>query len=125
MRLEEPGQSLDHAGQHLTAEAEVFRTHAPPHGVCDNLINALELLANQQPGGDSLAEALVGCLQERRRLKMMDELRRFIMVDNHEADKTGDLEKALESLSVVEPKLIAEFPEAVVREGADELTLLR
>ena len=30
-------------------------------------------------------------------------LRRFIMVDNHEVVKIGDLKKTLESLSVVEP----------------------
>ena len=34
-------------------EAKVFRAHAPPHGVCDNLVNALELFANQQTGSDS------------------------------------------------------------------------
>ena len=47
------------------------------------------------------------------------------MVDNHEAVKVGDLEKTLQSLSVVELQFTADFPEAVVREGADELTLRR
>ena len=32
-------------------EAKVFRTHDAPHGACDNLVKALKLLANQQPGG--------------------------------------------------------------------------
>ena len=33
-------------------EAKVFRAHAAPQGLCDNLINALKLLANQQKDGD-------------------------------------------------------------------------
>ena len=47
------------------------------------------------------------------------------MVDNHEAVESGDLEKTLESLSVVKQKFTADFPEAVVCQGADELTLRR
>ena len=80
VRLEEPESSLTDR-----REAMVFRAHAPPHGVCDYMINTLKLLANQQLGGDRLVEVLVEDLQERSRLKMMDELRRFIMEDNHEA----------------------------------------
>ena len=34
-------------------EAEVFRAHAAAQGTCDNLINALKLLTNQQKNGDS------------------------------------------------------------------------
>ena len=34
-------------------EAKVFNAHAAPLGLCDNLINALKLLANQQKDGDS------------------------------------------------------------------------
>ena len=55
----------------------------------------------------------------------MEERRRFITVDNHEAVNTGDLEKALGSIPVVEPQLTTDLPEAAVREGADELTLRR
>ena len=29
-------------------EAQVFRAHAAPQGLCDNLIDAFKLLANQQ-----------------------------------------------------------------------------
>ena len=57
---------------------------------------------------------------ERRRLKIMDGLRRFIMVDTH-AVKVGDLENNMESRPVVKPKF-TDFPEMVVQEGADELT---
>ena len=45
------------------------------------------------------------------------------MVDNHEAARVGDLEKNMESRKVVKPKFMTDCPEAVVREGADELTL--
>ena len=33
--------------------AKVFKAHAAPLGFCDNLVNALKLLANQQKDGDS------------------------------------------------------------------------
>ena len=68
---------------------------------------------------------LVEGLQERSRIKMMDELRRFTTVNDHQLVKTGTLEKTLASLSVVEPQFTVDFPAAVVREGADEVTLRR
>ena len=34
-------------------EAKGFRAHAVPQGLCENLINALKLLANQHKDGDS------------------------------------------------------------------------
>ena len=84
----------------------VFRVHVAPHGVCDNLINALQLLANQQTGGDSPIEMPV--------VKMMEKLRRFI-TDTHEAVEVGDVETTMELRPVVKPKFTA----------ADELTLRR
>ena len=42
---------------------------------------------------DSPVEVLVEGLQERSRLKMMEELRRFSTVDNNEAVKIGDLDQ--------------------------------
>ena len=78
-----------------------------------HLINEAKLLANQQLGGDSLVGVLVEALQER---SSTEELRRFIMVDNHEAVKIGDLKKTPESLSVVQPNFSADVPEAEVRE---------
>ena len=33
-------------------QAKVFRVHAVPQGLCENLINALKLRANQQEDGD-------------------------------------------------------------------------
>ena len=62
---------------------------------------------------------LVKGLQERNQLKMMEELPKFITMDNHEAIKTNNWKKAQESLPAVKPKFISDFLEAVVREGAD------
>ena len=106
-------------------EATFFRAHAAPHGICDHLVNAVKLLANQQQGCDNLVEMLVGGLQERSRLKMIEVLRKFISVDNHEAVEIGDLEKTQESRLVLKPKFTTDFAEVVVREGADELTVRR
>ena len=89
-------------------EAKVFRAHAAPQGVCDRK------MVTAQDGGTGLS---------RGRLRITRGLRRFIMVDNHEAVKDGDLEKNVESRSVVKPKFTTEFLEAVVREAAEELTL--
>ena len=47
------------------------------------MINALKLLANQQKDGDCPVKMVVQGPQERSRLRMMDGLRKFIMVDNH------------------------------------------
>ena len=53
----------------------------------------------------------------------MEELRSLIMVDNQEAVRLGDLEKNMGSRKVVKHKFTTDIPEAVLREGADELTL--
>ena len=37
---------------------KVFKAHAAPLGLCDNLINALKLLANQQKDGDSPKQSI-------------------------------------------------------------------
>ena len=65
-------------------------------------------------------------LQELSRLKSTRELGRFIEVDNHEAVRTGDLEKNLEAIKKVGSNFDRELPPgAAVREGVDELTLRR
>ena len=78
--------------------------------MCENLVCALKLLANKQLGGDCPVDVLVEELQVRSRLKMMEELRRFTMVDRHEAVTIGDLERTLVTVQVVEPKF-GDFPE--------------
>ena len=56
-------------------EAQVFRAHAVPQGPCDNLINALRLLANLQKDGDSPIRSIVTGLHEGGRRAFMDGLR--------------------------------------------------
>ena len=55
-------------------------------------------------------------LQERSRLKMTEELRRFITMENRETVKIGVVENP------VNPNVTTDFPEAVMREGADKLS---
>ena len=62
----------------IAVKQKVFRAHAAPQGICDNLINTLKFFANQQTAGDSPVDMLVVGFQERGRLKMR---RRFMRVD--------------------------------------------
>ena len=39
--------------------AKVFRAHAVPQGLCENLINAVKLLANQQKDGDGPIQSIL------------------------------------------------------------------
>ena len=48
-------------------EAKVLKAHAAPLELCDNLINELKLLANQQKDGDSPIQSIVTGLHERSR----------------------------------------------------------
>ena len=45
-------------------EVKVFNAHAAPLGLCDNLVNTLKLLANQQKDGDSPIESIVTGLHD-------------------------------------------------------------
>ena len=45
--------------------SKVFRAHATPPGLCDKLVNALKVLANQQKNGDSPIQSIVTGLHER------------------------------------------------------------
>ena len=47
-------------------EAKVFRAHAVPQGLRENLINALKLPANQQRDGDSPIRNIVTGLREKK-----------------------------------------------------------
>ena len=55
--------------------------------------------------------------------QILDGLRNFIAVDSHEAVTVRDLHRETRSKKVVKPKFTTDFPGAVIREGADELTL--
>ena len=104
-------------------EAKVFRAHAIPQGLCDNLNNALKLLADQQKDGDIPIQSIVTGLHERSRRGIMDGPRRFIQADDRSAVDVGDLCQGTRSLPVQKPQFSESFPEAAVREGADELTV--
>ena len=103
-------------------EAKVFKAHAAPLALCDNRINALKLLANQQKDGDSPIQIVTG-LHERSRRGIMDGLRRFSEANNHSAVDVGHLRRGTKSIPVKKTKFSKAFPEATIREGADELTL--
>ena len=59
-------------------EAKVLKAHAAPLELCDNLINELKLLANQQKDGDCPIQSFVTGLHERSRRGIMEKLRSFI-----------------------------------------------
>ena len=64
-------------------QAKVFKAHAAPQGLCENLINALKLLANQQEDGDGLLHNIVTNFGKGSRKGLTDGLRDFIRVDNN------------------------------------------
>ena len=47
------------------SQANVFNARAVPQGLCENLINALKLLAKQQKDGDSPIQSIVASFCER------------------------------------------------------------
>ena len=89
----------------------------------NNLVNAPKLLANQRKDGDSPIECIVTGLHEKRRKGIMDGLRDFIEVDHHSAVDGGGFRRGAKPVGVKRPQFSEASPEAVIREGADELTL--
>ena len=69
----------------IACDAKVFKAHAAPWGVFDNLINALKLLANQQKDGDGAIQSIATGLHERSRRGIMDGRRSFIKACNRRA----------------------------------------
>ena len=105
-------------------EGKVFRAHAVhtvSQGLCENLINALRLLANQQRDGDSPLQNIVTSLRERRREGIMNVLRSFIDLDKHKAVEVGHLRRGLRLFKVQKPKISEDHSEFFT-EGADDLT---
>ena len=49
------------------SQAKVFKTHAVPQDLCENLINSLKLQPNQQKNGDGPVQSIVAGLCERSR----------------------------------------------------------
>ena len=88
-------------------EAKVIRTHSASQRTCDNLINALKLLRNQQKDGGSPVENLVANLIGEESQGILDGLRKFIAVDNCEAVKVGGLQQDANYLKAVKLKFTA------------------
>ena len=88
---------------------QVFGAHAAPQGMCDNVINALKLLANQQKDGDSPVKMVVPDLPEKSRPRIMNGLRKCIAAESHAAAQIGDLEKDMTSKRVVKQKITTDF----------------
>ena len=63
-------------------EAKVFKAHAVLQGLCENLIHALKLLANQQRDGDSPSQNIFYGLERKSRERITNGLRSFIASDN-------------------------------------------
>ena len=95
-------------------EAKVYKAHAAPLGLFDNLINALKLLANQQKDDDSPIRSIATGLHERSRRDFMDVLRRFLEADNHSAADVGNLRRGTKAANVKKPL----FSEACVNTNA-------
>ena len=83
----------------------------------------LKLLANQQKDGDSPIQSIVTGLHERSRKGIMEGLRSFINAEDHRAVNVGHLHKGVGPFCVRKPKFSEDYPEAAIREGADEFTL--
>ena len=49
------------------SQAKIFRAHAVPQGLCENLINALKFLANEQEDGGSAIDSIATGFCERSR----------------------------------------------------------
>ena len=105
------GHSLVEQTGDSASQAKVFKTHAVPQCVCENLINALKLLANQQKDGDSPIQSIVTGLIERSRKGIMEHLRNFVKVDNLCALEVGPLQEGTRSIELRRPKFEKGCPE--------------
>ena len=103
-------------------QAKVFKARAVLQGLCANLINALQLLANQQEDGDGFLQNVVKNLGKDSRRGLTDELREIIMVDNERALDVGALRRGTGTFLVWKPKALEGGSDVIVRESPDEST---
>ena len=75
------------------SQAKVSKAHVVPQGLCENLINALRLLANQQKDGVSPIQTFATGLCERSSKGILEGLRNCIKVDNHLCSGRGPSER--------------------------------
>ena len=83
-----------------TDHAKVFKAHAVPQGLCENLINALKLLANQQEDGDGLLQNIVKDLGKESRKGLTDGSREFLKNDNERVLEVGYLDQGMGTFKV-------------------------
>ena len=93
--MESTQQDSGRAARYRCQRSKGVQSAPAPLGLCDNLINGLKLLANQQTDGYSRIQSIVTGLQERSRKSIMDGLRSFIEIDNQSALDVGRLRKGL------------------------------
>ena len=102
-----------------TRKAHLFRAHASPEVMCDNLIIGLKFLANQQkrwrnPGWDDRTR-----LAGESRRKMMDGIRLVVYCSRQSCgSKDWRCGERKRSMKVGKPKFTTDFLGAVIREGA-------
>ena len=84
-----PNRDLVTQGSAGSSEAKVFRAHAPPQGACENLVRALK--SGWEVAALCRCPLKLSSSSAKQRGVRMDELRRFIKVDKHEAVKIGGL----------------------------------
>ena len=104
-------------------QAQVFKAHAVPQGLCANLVNALKLLANQQDDGDGLLQNIVTTLGKESRKGLTDGLREFIKVDDHRALDVGELRRGTGTFEARKSEALEGGSDVTIRESRDELTL--
>ena len=92
------------------SQAKVFKAHAAPQGLCENMINALEQLAKQQKDGGSPIQSIETGFCERSRKGIVEGLRNFIKVDNHCALDVGHLNEGMMPFEVGRPKFKERCP---------------
>ena len=107
VRMESAQQDTGEQLSTNTNEAKVFKAHAAPHGLCENLINALKLLANQQTDGDSPIQSIVTGPHERTRKGIMDGVRSF----NHSAVDVGHLRRGIRPFYLWKPNFCEDYSE--------------
>ena len=121
--LEATKQAFGRAHRESFEQAKVFKAHAVPQGLCENVINALKLLANQQEDGDGLQQNIVANLGKWSRKGLTDSLRDFIRVDNNHALDVGELHRGTGTFKDRKPDAPEGWSDVTIRESPDELTL--
>ena len=72
-----------------------FSKRVRPQCLCENLINALKLLANQQKDGETQSRVLQQALCERNRKGIVEGLSKCIKVDNYCVLDVGHLNEGI------------------------------